>query len=63
MLSRDAIRVVIVVADIASLLILAFIVLKTYLFSYNCFNTVELFLTVIPLATIKVGEILLGKYG
>ncbi|MBU0457782.1 MAG: hypothetical protein ABH824_07785 [Nanoarchaeota archaeon] len=61
-MKKETIKTVIIVADISSVLILAYIVMKTYLNDYTCFKIFDMFLTVIPLLIIRIGEMLLERY-
>ncbi len=62
MIKKDTVKVVITVADVASILILAYLILKAYLDYQACFKMFDSFLTIIPLIIIKIGEMLLIKY-
>ena len=61
MITKDTIKTVIIVADIASFLILAYIIFKSYLTHYSYFNLSDAYFTILPLFIIKFGEIILRK--
>ena len=62
MIKKDTIKTVIAVADVTSILILGYLILKVYMSYYACFRIFDTFLTIIPLIIIKIGEMLLLKY-
>ncbi len=62
MIRRSTVRFITIIADMTSLLILAYLILKVYLFDYANFKMLDTLLTIIPLLIVKVGEMMLEKY-
>ena len=59
MIKNETIRFVTVLADITSLIILAYLILKVYLLDYSNFKMFDTFLTIFPLLIVKIGEMIL----